>query len=775
MDSRLLPVLALLGAAAANAARSFGSRSFGGGLGKQVKPPAPKSQLRPFTPAYLRFIGQSWNRALMFWGQGVDISPATSWVKTEDWKGSDPIAYIELRSRQVWVNYAVLESDQMIKSLTAVFAHEIGHHVRWPGTLKNQARQELLQRDILPHYKEDLTNLFQDLLINQHIGESFGLKKEVCSIYRAMRPDLKAFRQLRALKDKGFKVELREVDGKKISVVIDPEGNVVGKINDADAEGASSDIWTFYLGCYEAAFGLQFGELSGPAAVRKIAKRHPNWQRDATQFVRAFFYGMTDVYDQFYLFCKTIEKYIEPPKQQKQAKIIIVMGGQPGNGKGAGKGAGKGKGKGKGGGDGEGEGEGQPGGGKGKGAGKGRGGGEPGEGPGGEGETIVVVVEAGGDKGPLSNDRPDPDIEDYVDVILERSTGADKAAERIRARARGKMGDESKSQGQKGGHMSPTDSIEADVAKFEPDERKPLLKEVYRRLVDRYLFEAPRRRLPPDADIPTSHEIINPGDDLESIDWLTTLSKVGDPRLSAIEAYRRTYEPDTSIRPGRKVSDIEIYLDTSGSMPNPMVAINTLTIAALVLAVAAVRAGARVRGILWSHKMKATPWMSSEAEVFDGLLDYVDGGTAFPFNYARKSGEERKGDPPIRVVVTDNGFLYNVDELVNPSPYRGAPSHGTLDDFRGVIQKSDLFIVLAWLPGYGDESEDFVYDFTTMGALALEMPSKVKLLRVKELARKSVDDSDPDLGEAATILAKALYSSASGNRRPPVRQLRRCR
>jgi hypothetical protein len=111
----------------------------------------------------------------------------------------------------------------------------------------------------------------------------------------------------------------------------------------------------------------------------------------------------------------------------------------------------------------------------------------------------------------------------------------------------------------------------------------------------------------------------------------------------------------------------EIYLDVSGSMPNPCEARNALTLAAMILAVATVRAGGSVRALLYSGShVKFWEWSRSDVEVSRFLMHYMGGGTDFPFAVLQESIGERhvshdgRAVKPIRIVITDRDFDVNV-------------------------------------------------------------------------------------------------------------------
>jgi hypothetical protein len=107
---------------------------------------------------------------------------------------------------------------------------------------------------------------------------------------------------------------------------------------------------------------------------------------------------------------------------------------------------------------------------------------------------------------------------------------------------------------------------------------------------------------------------------------------------------------------------LEIYLDVSGSMPDPRFGRNVLTLAAHVLVMAAVRAGGAARLILYSGApLYYEEWCRSEQELSGFLMHYLGGPTRFPFDLLEQSVHECHGQQPLRVVLSDADFDLEYD------------------------------------------------------------------------------------------------------------------
>ena len=195
-------------------------------------------------------------------------------------------------------------------------------------------------------------------------------------------------------------------------------------------------------------------------------------------------------------------------------------------------------------------------------------------------------------------------------------------------------------------------------------ERVPeIMAAYYRQQAERFLLRPPAQRTMGEAVVPTTLEDWEPGDGVAAIDWLATLVHRGD-RLGGAIPLRRDRIADFE---GHDVPlwrpRTEIYLDVSGSMPDPRTTLNAMTLAAQILTVATVRAGGWVRALLYSGDHVAYwTWCRSEVEISRFLMHYIGGGTDFPFPALAESVEQCGREQPIRVVITDRDFDANYAE-----------------------------------------------------------------------------------------------------------------
>ena len=110
-------------------------------------------------------------------------------------------------------------------------------------------------------------------------------------------------------------------------------------------------------------------------------------------------------------------------------------------------------------------------------------------------------------------------------------------------------------------------------------------------------------------------------DSIREIDWLSTLIQRGAD-LGAAQPVKRISIAEVEGYDVRLWQPrIEIYLDVSGSMPNPIYHLNAMTLAAQILTLGATRAGGTVRAALYSHEpVLYWSWCRSEIEISKFLM-----------------------------------------------------------------------------------------------------------------------------------------------------------
>lgn len=183
----------------------------------------------------------------------------------------------------------------------------------------------------------------------------------------------------------------------------------------------------------------------------------------------------------------------------------------------------------------------------------------------------------------------------------------------------------------------------------------------YRRLAERYLMKPPPQDAKGEPIVPSTLSDWEIGDSPKEIDWLASIT-AGGAQIGVARPLKRDWIEDDPAE-GRIEwrARLEIYLDTSGSMPDPKASINAMTLAAQVLCMSAIRGGGQCRALIYSTNfVKHWEWTRSETTISKFLMSYIGGGTDFPFDQLQSSVKECGREQPIRVVLTDADFHYNL-------------------------------------------------------------------------------------------------------------------
>lgn len=171
-----------------------------------------------------------------------------------------------------------------------------------------------------------------------------------------------------------------------------------------------------------------------------------------------------------------------------------------------------------------------------------------------------------------------------------------------------------------------------------------------------------------------AHEQWDVGDELGEVDWTGTLlrSPVVVPGFTTV---RRSVDEDAGDEPDRVPVDLDLYLDSSGSMPDPTRRVAPIALAGAVLALSALRAGARVQATTWSGPQQVAGtdgFVRDEDRVLDAVVAHFGGSTSFPVPLLERThlGDPATGAPPTRTrpchvaVISDDGVVSMFDDVV---------------------------------------------------------------------------------------------------------------
>jgi hypothetical protein len=194
----------------------------------------------------------------------------------------------------------------------------------------------------------------------------------------------------------------------------------------------------------------------------------------------------------------------------------------------------------------------------------------------------------------------------------------------------------------------------------------------YREQAIPHLIPFPRRRLPESTDpLPEGLEPWDIGEPLDMVDWLESVmvSPVVVPGMTTV---KRLWGTSPGNTPALEPLDLDIYVDSSGSMANPQRQISYPALAGAIICLSALRVGARVQATLWSGARefrKTDGFVRNETEILRVLTGFFGGGTAFPIHVLRDTFEKRPGDARAAhiLIISDDGVttMFDDDEKGN--------------------------------------------------------------------------------------------------------------
>ncbi|MFJ4254819.1 VWA domain-containing protein [Microbacterium sp. NPDC090003] len=171
-----------------------------------------------------------------------------------------------------------------------------------------------------------------------------------------------------------------------------------------------------------------------------------------------------------------------------------------------------------------------------------------------------------------------------------------------------------------------------------------------------------RRRAPaqPAGGLPGPLELWETGDAIGDIDWAATLR--GGRVIPGVTTRRRSELDDDPVVRETSI-EIDLYIDSSGSMRNPRVG-SPAVLAGTILALSVLRGGGRVRVTSFSAAGQVAGMERASrdpAEIVGALCVFFGGGTSFPLDLygSRYAALPRATDEVQRhvVVLSDDGLV----------------------------------------------------------------------------------------------------------------------
>jgi len=152
------------------------------------------------------------------------------------------------------------------------------------------------------------------------------------------------------------------------------------------------------------------------------------------------------------------------------------------------------------------------------------------------------------------------------------------------------------------------------------------------------------------------------GEPLEDVAWIETTVREGViiPGVNTL-AWELGYDA-APIGAEPFPVDLDLYVDTSGSMPNPLQSFSHICLGAFIFALSVLRQGGAVRATIWSWDMDqlvVTHGFSTDKDEVLGVLCHsIQGGTQFPVPRWEAAPDDHKGRPNhvYTAILSDDGI-----------------------------------------------------------------------------------------------------------------------
>ncbi|MCU0823327.1 MAG: VWA domain-containing protein [Leptospira sp.] len=184
-----------------------------------------------------------------------------------------------------------------------------------------------------------------------------------------------------------------------------------------------------------------------------------------------------------------------------------------------------------------------------------------------------------------------------------------------------------------------------------------------------YLISFPEMRIPGAKEqILEGNELWDPGSPIENINWIDSVIKspILIPGYTTVEDIYGEFD---SYEIEKRPIDLDLFVDCSGSMPNPINDLSYLTLAGAIISLSALRVGSSVRVTLWSGLNEYTMtegFTKNEKDILKVLTGYYGGGTCFPLDVLETSYREPKLKKTHVLIISDEG----IDTMYTQSYHR---------------------------------------------------------------------------------------------------------
>jgi hypothetical protein len=157
-------------------------------------------------------------------------------------------------------------------------------------------------------------------------------------------------------------------------------------------------------------------------------------------------------------------------------------------------------------------------------------------------------------------------------------------------------------------------------------------------------------------------EAWEPGMPIADLDWIETV-KTSPHVIPGATTRQRTYGEAPGAEPAREPVDLYLGIDCSGSMPNPQRMLSCPVLAGAIIALSALRAGARVLAVLSGEPGRTVTsgeFTGDERKVLETLTGYLGTGTCFGIHrLADVFDGRRPGERAVHILIITDADVFS--------------------------------------------------------------------------------------------------------------------
>lgn len=210
----------------------------------------------------------------------------------------------------------------------------------------------------------------------------------------------------------------------------------------------------------------------------------------------------------------------------------------------------------------------------------------------------------------------------------------------------------------------------------------------YREQAMPHLIPFPVRELPRSSEpLLEAVEPWDAADPIEELDVVETLMNGGGTIVPSVTTVKRVYGTMEGTTPSRQPLDLYVGIDCSGSMSNPRLQMSWPVLAGAIVALSALRAGARVKVVLSGEpgKYSAMPAFSrDEFEILRTLTGYLGTGYSFGIHRLSETFDARtERDRAAHILIVTDHDIYSMLQEKNAGRDGWTAAKSALEKARG--------------------------------------------------------------------------------------------